>query len=659
MGPKRTDNSNKNRRLSQLTTAAATAAAAEDQENYQCLGRFAADLELCCRELSSTSPLLNIPVYNRNHPSSSLQQLGTYSGASVAPSLTGGEEQFSSSVKLPSTSRIPSLNGTVINAETDIRSHSIFTGRESVKSSSSSYRTFHLVPNSDFYRPKFLADPIGHENDPLDQIKALYMRAWQLDQRFIDILKKILPLQEQLQTLDFCFVGLNAQTIYGFADVCQMIKNLKTVSLDGNPLAAEHFHSLIEKHDSKIVHLSLRFCEIGDRGSERLANALGTMYNQNCKLLTLTLTGNQIGDHGATSFAKALRYNRTLISLNLSSNCITDTGACALALILRNISLTHEEIIQRRYLFSERYGDVHGHDLRLYAPSPTPSTTSTKSRSARDLRRILDSNKNRKTTSTKTTEKRHRTESNDENHPSSTTKNDQKKGANARSTSTNVRSSVADGTRTSVTTRSKKSSSSVNSASKKNIAPVKDDEDIYEKGHPSLGSSSAKLQIPMIQRAERENPLLERNENQIPNGEIILKGNFALLNLNLSRNHLTLITVNEFLLSVQYQTTITQFNETIYASLIDFSGLCRLELKDMEDIPKSSPAYQSLELLLFQKNPSYRFQQIKEYENKLLLDQQQQQQQQQPVPSASEKTRAGSSLRPANQRPTSRVKDSN
>lgn len=78
------------------------------------------------------------------------------------------------------------------------------------------------------------------------------------------------------------------------------------------------------------------------------------MSTQNWKLLTLTLTGNQIGDNGAKSFAKvntlfsivilfwktifkALRYNRTLISLNLSSNFITDKGACALATVSRAI----------------------------------------------------------------------------------------------------------------------------------------------------------------------------------------------------------------------------------------------------------------------------------------------------------------------------------
>jgi hypothetical protein len=75
------------------------------------------------------------------------------------------------------------------------------------------------------------------------------------------------------------------------------------------------------------------------------------MFTQNGKLLTLSLSGNRIGDNGANCFAqvkfllfnlknfiyfffvKALRFNRTLISLNLSSNSITDQGALPLALV--------------------------------------------------------------------------------------------------------------------------------------------------------------------------------------------------------------------------------------------------------------------------------------------------------------------------------------
>jgi len=90
---------------------------------------------------------------------------------------------------------------------------------------------------------------------------------------------------------------------------------------------------------------------------------------------------------------------------------------------------------------------------------------------------------------------------------------------------------------------------------------------------------------------------------------------------------------------------LTHFNDiaslsSANASLIDFSGLCRLELKvkifelsiffiqaksvskGMNDISTKSSAYQTLENLLLQKSPTTRFQQIKEREAKDLHDQQ-------------------------------------
>ncbi len=95
----------------------------------------------------------------------------------------------------------------------------------------------------------------------------------------------------------------------------------RSLSLDGNPQAGEYFYRLIEKEDSKykinfnlflfsidfnlyrILHLSLRYCDIHDTGAERLANALGNISTQNWKLLTLNLSGNRIGDRGAISLA--------------------------------------------------------------------------------------------------------------------------------------------------------------------------------------------------------------------------------------------------------------------------------------------------------------------------------------------------------------------
>ena len=176
---------------------------------------------------------------------------------------------------------------------------------------------------------------------------------------------------------------------------------------------------------------------------------------------------------------------------------------------------------------------------------------------------------------------------------------------------------------------------------------------------------------------ERVNPLLEINQVESNDGEVWLKGNFSLLNLNLSRrkqqkiclfsktcsfcslgNYLTIDTVKQFLLSVQQQSALTHFNEAFNlstvttTSLLDFSGLCRLELKGMIEISMKSVEYQTLETLLQQKNPSVRFQQIKDRETKEQLDVQltQGSQQLQPTPPekitvASEKTRGGSTTK--------------
>ncbi|CAF3585357.1 unnamed protein product, partial [Rotaria sp. Silwood2] len=76
-----------------------------------------------------------------------------------------------------------------------------------------------------------------------------------------------------------------------------------------------------------------------------------------------------------------------------------------------------------------------------------------------------------------------------------------------------------------------------------------------------------------------------------------------------------------------------------------------------------SSEYQSLETLLAQKSPLFRFQQFREREAKELFDLQSiqlSQQLQQPISektNISEKTRILTSAKPTNQRPTSRLKD--
>jgi hypothetical protein len=111
-------------------------------EYQQCTGKFAADLELCCREPPPGYPV-PIPVSIRGHPppsshiqllpqQSQLQQLsGTHSGTSGTPTLPGGnpEEQLSTTLgKRVSRVRIPSASqsGIVVGVPpTDIDSRSL------------------------------------------------------------------------------------------------------------------------------------------------------------------------------------------------------------------------------------------------------------------------------------------------------------------------------------------------------------------------------------------------------------------------------------------------------------------------------------------------------------------------------------------------------
>lgn len=114
-------------------------------ENQQCVGKFAADMELCCRDPLSPYPVL-IPVYIRGHPPVSsqyqaslppnplaqVQQSGTHSGTPVTPSIGVGnlDEQSSSMGKKTSRARIPSAGQSVTLAgltgiDYDSRSYSV------------------------------------------------------------------------------------------------------------------------------------------------------------------------------------------------------------------------------------------------------------------------------------------------------------------------------------------------------------------------------------------------------------------------------------------------------------------------------------------------------------------------------------------------------
>ncbi len=186
-------------------------------EYQQCIGKFAADLELCCRELSPGYPV-TIPVYIRSYPvvSSQIQSFAPqnqqqqrsrpHSRTSITPSLAGAiaEEQLSTLGKKTFRARMSSVdpNGISIGVTGIDNENRLFsiTGiaifmylrsyklswiidQEPSKISSSPFKTFYLLNDSDYFRPKLLVDSVNNETESIDQITALYMKG-----RFLQII---------------------------------------------------------------------------------------------------------------------------------------------------------------------------------------------------------------------------------------------------------------------------------------------------------------------------------------------------------------------------------------------------------------------------------------------------------------------------------------
>ena len=84
---------------------------------------------------------------------------------------------------------------------------------------------------------------------------------------------------------------------------------------------------LRDLRENTLKTLDLSGDEIGDAGATALADALRV----NKSLETLDLDDNHIGDAGATALADALLVNETLETLFLTRNEIRDAGATALA----------------------------------------------------------------------------------------------------------------------------------------------------------------------------------------------------------------------------------------------------------------------------------------------------------------------------------------
>jgi Leucine-rich repeat (LRR) protein len=198
-------------------------------------------------------------------------------------------------------------------------------------------------------------------------VTEIYIRGWKIDNMMVEIFRSCFPTIEKLNTINFWNVGLTDKTLRDLASFLPQCPNLKNIVIEANPIPEEPWACLLGE-DSLVVNLSLRHNDITDRGASGIGAALSTVNTCNKNLISLNLSHNKFSDVGAEAIVKGLRMNRVLLCLSLASNKITDKGAVKFGEVLSRFALTHEEVVERRKLLSDK-----GSPDRGSGKSPPPS----------------------------------------------------------------------------------------------------------------------------------------------------------------------------------------------------------------------------------------------------------------------------------------------
>ncbi|XP_076457339.1 leucine-rich repeat-containing protein 71-like [Babylonia areolata] len=184
-------------------------------------------------------------------------------------------------------------------------------------------------------------------------VTEIYIRGWKVDAPMMEVLLRCWALLPRLQAVHLWNVALDSGSMALLAAQLPQCCRLRTLVLDGNPLGGTPVSALLGR-SSHLRHLSLRFCRLTDLEARGLGTYLGSPDSCNSCLLTLNLSNNAITDIGAGHLATSLRFNRYLVALNLASNRVGDEGAAQLSGALSQFPLTHEQLVRRRQLLSER-----------------------------------------------------------------------------------------------------------------------------------------------------------------------------------------------------------------------------------------------------------------------------------------------------------------
>jgi len=553
----------------------------DDSEPYQCTGKFNDDFQILCKR----SKLKFIPMIMPR---------------AKRPITPPPVETKFERIRLKKYSEGSQASISVIEAKAQLSQ----IGSEGEENATAKEiepvpKTYVIKDNYEFYKPKI---QVEMENaDKSETVNEIFIRGWKVESQIMDVFQQCLPTLVNLTSLNLWSCGLNSESIEALANFLPSCANLKNLNLDGNVVKEESFDKLILTENTLLQSLSLRNCCITDKGASLLGKAIGETKRQNNKLLTLNLSSNDITDIGAIEIAKGLRTNRNLLVLNLSGNQIEDAGAEALAETLYRFKLSHDEIVYRRTIKSEK---TH-QELLLSGGSPNTTLPKTKGKHDKDSDRPPSNMRGRESnkekpekvltkkekmeqvmTNSSIAPNRDRSKSKEITRDSSAEKleklNTLKIKRDSNSSLNDVK--AKDGK------REKEKSKDDKGKSKKNIR----EQEIPETDTSSLKSASGfKITaVSMVNVTVVDTEVLADVAEEI-DGDLWIIGNRTLISLNLSRNKITEKGLRAFIPAIEYQMTYLKMQS---------QGLMRLSInKNLFEL--DSKAFQKLMELMKARDP--------------------------------------------------------
>ncbi|XP_030397897.1 leucine-rich repeat-containing protein 71 isoform X3 [Gopherus evgoodei] len=408
------------------------------------------------------------------------------------------------------------------------------------------------------------------EHDDPKSVREIFLRGWKIEEKMLGVFSKCLPALANLQAVHLWKVGLTDLSLLSLIAILPNCPALKTLTLEGNPLAEGSFYRLIGE-ESTVAHVSLRNNNIGDADAKLIGQALSTLKSSNKSLVSLTLSFNNISDLGAGYIAEGLRLNRSLLCLSLAHNQIGDQGARKLAEVLGPFALTHPEVVERRRLLLEKESQERSRSPLRHADAKSSERPSS-----------LVSN----TTIDKLQVAKQSKSGSKKKEPS---KKEEKAQASAAGGGGVVGGPALAPAKKEDAKQAKK------------MVSTPDQKAVRGKG-TKLGTKEKRSlppELEVLEPTEIMNPLLEQAEHR--DGKVFLQGNRVLINLNLTWNQITEQGLKAFLAAVESQQQASKAAAGVKWQM----GLLRLSL-GKNRFPADSKTFAKLQGLMLPRDPTYR-----------------------------------------------------